>query len=262
MGYYAIDDKTEDLQHHGIKGQKWGIRRFQNRDGSLTSAGKRRERENSSNEQNNAHKRSINGKTVAKAAIGTLAAGSTAFLIANPTTRAALAKYGKTTVNSIKNKFSKENLKETGKKIGKKVAERANKAGDAMIDAALMSVGGIAISKLTKKLAPPENASEAQKIGSKVAIDTASAGIRTMTGGANNSNYNSGNKNSAVKVDKSSKEYQNLFNGLDDDDARKEIKKMANEGASMEDLQKYRDSIQHYDFTEWDNSFVFSEFRW
>jgi hypothetical protein len=34
---------TDDfLMHHGIKGQKWGVRRFQNEDGSLTSAGKRR----------------------------------------------------------------------------------------------------------------------------------------------------------------------------------------------------------------------------
>lgn len=30
------------LAHHGIKGQKWGVRRFQNSDGSLTSAGKKR----------------------------------------------------------------------------------------------------------------------------------------------------------------------------------------------------------------------------
>lgn len=30
------------LAHHGIKGQKWGIRRFQNPDGSLTELGKRR----------------------------------------------------------------------------------------------------------------------------------------------------------------------------------------------------------------------------
>lgn len=29
------------LVHHGIKGQKWGVRRFQNEDGSLTPAGKR-----------------------------------------------------------------------------------------------------------------------------------------------------------------------------------------------------------------------------
>lgn len=32
----------DELYHHGIKGQKWGVRRFQNEDGSLTSAGKKR----------------------------------------------------------------------------------------------------------------------------------------------------------------------------------------------------------------------------
>jgi hypothetical protein len=30
------------LAHHGIKGQKWGVRRYQTKDGSLTSAGKKR----------------------------------------------------------------------------------------------------------------------------------------------------------------------------------------------------------------------------
>lgn len=32
----------EELMHYGIKGQKWGIRRFQKKDGSLTPAGKKR----------------------------------------------------------------------------------------------------------------------------------------------------------------------------------------------------------------------------
>ena len=33
----------EYLAHHGIKGQKWGIRRFQNPDGTLTEAGKKQQ---------------------------------------------------------------------------------------------------------------------------------------------------------------------------------------------------------------------------
>lgn len=34
-------DKNQ-LQHWGIKGQKWGVRRYQNKDGSLTDLGKKR----------------------------------------------------------------------------------------------------------------------------------------------------------------------------------------------------------------------------
>lgn len=32
----------DELMHYGIKGMKWGIRRYQNKDGSLTDAGKKR----------------------------------------------------------------------------------------------------------------------------------------------------------------------------------------------------------------------------
>lgn len=34
--------KTNELYHHGIKGQKWGVRRFQKVGGGLTPAGKKR----------------------------------------------------------------------------------------------------------------------------------------------------------------------------------------------------------------------------
>ena len=36
------DDEGIYLAHHGVKGQRWGVRRFQNPDGSLTEKGKRR----------------------------------------------------------------------------------------------------------------------------------------------------------------------------------------------------------------------------
>lgn len=33
---------SDELYHHGIKGQKWGVRRYQNKDGTLTDSGKKR----------------------------------------------------------------------------------------------------------------------------------------------------------------------------------------------------------------------------
>lgn len=37
---YWLNDN--ELEHYGVKGQKWGIRNYQNEDGSLTTAGKQR----------------------------------------------------------------------------------------------------------------------------------------------------------------------------------------------------------------------------
>ena len=39
---FEIVRTDSDLAHHGIKGQKWGVRRYQNKNGSLTDEGKLR----------------------------------------------------------------------------------------------------------------------------------------------------------------------------------------------------------------------------
>ncbi len=39
---YRVIFRGDELYHHGIKGQKWGVRRFQNEDGTLTEEGKAR----------------------------------------------------------------------------------------------------------------------------------------------------------------------------------------------------------------------------
>lgn len=39
---YAIIRSDDYLEHHGVKGQKWGIRNYQLEDGSLTEEGRRR----------------------------------------------------------------------------------------------------------------------------------------------------------------------------------------------------------------------------
>ena len=41
-GRYPQNDYRSYLEHHGILGMRWGVRRYQNSDGSLTKAGKKR----------------------------------------------------------------------------------------------------------------------------------------------------------------------------------------------------------------------------
>lgn len=41
MGYYSVYN-DECLMHYGVIGMKWGVRRYQNKNGSLTPEGKRR----------------------------------------------------------------------------------------------------------------------------------------------------------------------------------------------------------------------------
>lgn len=81
MNNYAVDysptmDEVGDyLYHHGIKGQHWGVRRYQNPDGSLTPEGRARYR---SALADNVISRGIKGAkigTAVGAGLGVAAAG-------------------------------------------------------------------------------------------------------------------------------------------------------------------------------------------
>lgn len=250
------------IEHHGIRGQKWGIRRFQNPDGTRTAAGKRRERENYDDSSNSSARAQNDHSNLKKglAIAGTMALG--AALIANPSSRNVITKYGKMAVDNLPGAMAKAGAK-VGKgaaKLTNKVAERATKVGDAMIDAALISIGGIAVSKVNQRFADSENATEAERNKNQILRDTIGAGIRTATGGTSNSN---GNKTwvdrtgthvgkdisekigppSNQNIDRSSKAWQDLFkdsNGNQRDaDTRATIKSMANAGYDIEQIDRW-----------------------
>ena len=283
--YYAIDDDMTQLEHHGILGQKWGVRRFQKADGSLTAQGKARyDGDSSSGSQNAGAKKGISGDTIKKAALIGAGVAVGAALIANPTTRAALAKYGKTAMSNLPGAAAKVGgaVGKGAAKIVNKTEERASKVGDAMIDAALVSVGGIAISKLGDKLATDENASESQKNRNKVILETATAGIKAATNansGSSNGN-NSGGKGGNVgkevteklgapskrSIDKQSADWQNLFkdsNGNQlDAETRGTIKALASQGYDLDQIKQYKREFGHADIHEWIDSIISDPTRW
>lgn len=56
--------KKNDICHHGIKGQKWGLRRYQNPDGTLTDLGRKRYTKQAISEINRFYKKNKKARNI------------------------------------------------------------------------------------------------------------------------------------------------------------------------------------------------------
>lgn len=153
----------EELYHHGIKGMKWGVRRYQRKDVTLTNAGKKRYDKDSKK----IDKKKVAGMAIMAATVATAAA----VYGTNPAVRSAVNKFaanaGKKSISALRTgskktvaigkKYTSEAIKSAKDGIKEGIKEAPKKATKAIVT-------GIAMNTAKRMLDNAVGKKEAERI--------------------------------------------------------------------------------------------------
>lgn len=160
------DIPVSDLMHYGTKGMKWGIRRYQNKDGSLTAAGKKRRAKLEAELDKLGGKKSDNSDTSPKPKTANEMSDNELREAVNRLQLEKQFKQLQSELHPKKVSAGKEFVSKLGKKLGDSTAEAVGNASKTFMEKKLKEVLGVSDKKVKsalEKLQEQANEAEARK---------------------------------------------------------------------------------------------------
>lgn len=247
--------------HHGVKGQQWGVRRFRNYDGSLTSAGKTRIATQQGSKPNRAiqlGKRAGKylatsaakkvGKTAAKVAL----VGGTAYALHKTGMDKKLLNQGKTIILKRAKEGAKNAKDSIAENLSNRIKSKSNSKSSKVIavknkpKSSSSDVKAVKNAKTSTKKSVPSSATESIAIANRIAANRRKQNLSRLQNGSSTRDkifeearaYAKLQKSKAGKKAKSSVRNR-VMSGVDENDPRTWINAYRNAKDTVETIKRY-----------------------
>lgn len=251
--------------HHGVKGQQWGVRRFRNYDGSLTSAGKTRIATQQSSKPNRAvqlGKRAGKylatsaakkiGKTAAKVAL----VGGTAYALHKTGMDKKLLNQGKAIILKRAKEGAKNAKASIAENLSNRVKSKFNSNSSKVIAVknkpkSSSDIKAVKNAKTSTKKSVPSSATESIAIANRIAANRRKQNLSRLQNGSSTRDkifeearaYAKLQKSKAGKKAKSSVRNR-VMSGVDENDPRTWINAYRNAKDTVETVKRYGRAVK------------------